>query len=196
MVAYAASILATIFGIELAVLGTGETGIRQVVRTSAQTSLLLFSAAFAASSLHQLRRSPPTRWLLANRRYVGVSFGVSHYAHLAALVALGGVSQPFVDSLNAPTIVGGGMGYVFLTTMVVTSFDRTAAALGPRWWGRLHKVGAYYLWFIFFQSYLPRMLITSVGYAPAVALLVTTLGLRLYASRQARQVQPATVIAA
>jgi DMSO/TMAO reductase YedYZ heme-binding membrane subunit len=192
IVGYAAVILLLLFGAELAWLGTGELGIRQVVRTSAQTSLLLFSTAFAASSLYRMRRSPLTRWLLVNRRYIGVSFGLSHYFHLAALIALGRVSQSFVDDLNAVTIVGGGLGYVFLTAMVATSFDRTAAALGTRWWGLLHKVGAYYLWFIFFQSYLPRMLITSLAYAPAVALLLAALGLRLAVGWQARQPQRAT----
>lgn len=187
IVGYAALILLPLFALELAVLGTGEDGIRQVVRTSAQTSVVLFALAFSASSLFQLRRTPATRWLLANRRYIGVSFGVSHYAHLAALVALGRVSTAFVEDLNAVTIVGGGMAYVFLTAMVATSLDRTAAALGRRWWERLHKVGGYYIWGIFFQSYLPRMLITSIFYAPAVALLAGALGLRIYAWWQTRR---------
>jgi DMSO/TMAO reductase YedYZ heme-binding membrane subunit len=187
LVGYAGTILVLVFGAELAWLGGGEAGVRQVVRTSAQTSLLLFSAAFAASSLYQVHRSSLTRWLLSNRRYIGVSFGLSHYFHLAALIALARISQPFVEELNAVTIVGGGLGYLFLTAMVVTSFDRTAAALGTRWWSVLHKVGAYYLWFIFFQSYLPRMLITSFAYAPAAALLLATLGLRLAVGWQARQ---------
>src|SRR6185295_5963877 len=100
------------------------------------------------------------------------SFGVSHYVHLAALVALGFVSPAFAESVSVVTLVGGGLAYVFLTAMVATSFDRTAAMLGPIWWGRLHKVGGYYIWGIFFQSYLPRLLMTSVFYAPAVALLV------------------------
>jgi hypothetical protein len=187
IVGYVSLVLFLIFFAELAVLGTAEEGIRQVVRTSAQTSVVLFTSAFAASSLFQLRRNRATRWLLANRRYVGVSFGVSHFAHLAALIALGRVSQEFVDNLNAATLIGGGLGYVFLAAMVATSFDRTAALLGPRWWGRLHKVGAYYLWFIFFQSYLPRMLITSLAYAPAVTLLVGAFGLRLYAAWRQRR---------
>jgi DMSO/TMAO reductase YedYZ heme-binding membrane subunit len=187
IVGVAALVLFSIFSLELAVLGAGEEGIRQVVRTSAQTSVALFVTAFSASSLFQLWRVPVTRWLLANRRYIGVSFGVSHYAHLAALIALGRVSPAFVESLNAVTLVGGGLGYVFLTAMVATSFDSTAALLGPTWWGRLHKVGSYYIWGIFFQSYLPRLLMTSVFYAPAVALLLAGLSLRLYAWWQGRR---------
>lgn len=191
IVGYATVLLFLLFSAELGWLGIGEPGIRQVVRTSAQTSLLLFSTAFAASSLYQVHRSSLTRWLLANRRYIGVSFGLSHFAHLAALIALAVISQPFVDNLNAVTIVGGGLGYAFLTAMVATSFDRTAAALGTRWWGLLHKVGAYYLWFLFFQSYLPRMF-TSVAYTPAVALLVAVLGLRLAVGWRSRQPRRAT----
>ncbi len=187
IVGYAALVLFSTFFFELAVFGATEEGIRQVVRTSAQTSLTLFVTAFSASSLFQLWRTPMTRWLLANRRYIGVSFGVSHYAHLAALIALGRVSATFVESLNPATIVGGGMAYVFLTAMVATSFDRTAALLGPIWWGRLHKVGSYYIWGIFFQSYLPRLLMTSVFYAPAVGLLLAGLSLRLYAGWQSRK---------
>jgi len=187
VVGYVSLILIPLFLAEIAVLGFNEEGVRQVVRTSAQTSVVLFTAAFAASSLFRLWRNPTTRWLLANRRYIGVSFGVSHYAHLAALIALGRVSQSFVDGLNAVTLIGGGGAYVFLTLMVLTSFDRTAAALGPVWWGRLHKVGGYYIWGIFFQSYLPRMLMTSLAYAPAVALLVGAMAIRLYTGWQDRQ---------
>jgi hypothetical protein len=187
IVAFAALALSTLFFLELALLGAGEAGVRQVVRTSAQTSLVLFVTAFSASSIFQLRRTRLTRWLLANRRYIGVSFGVSHYFHLIALIALGRVSSEFVESLNLVTIVGGGLAYVFLTAMVATSFDRTAAALGPVWWERLHKVGGYYIWGIFFQSYLPRLLYESVFYLPAVALLVVAISLRFYTSRQARR---------
>lgn len=187
IVGVAAAALSALFGLEILFLGTGEPGIRQVVRTSAQTSLVLFVTAFSASSLFQLHRTPLTRWLLSNRRSIGVSFGVSHYYHLAALIALGRVSVEFVESLNAVTIVGGGLAYVFLTAMVLTSFDRTAAMLGPVWWGRLHKVGSVYIWIIFFQSYLPRMLITSVLYAPAVGLLLGGMTVRIYAWWQVRR---------
>jgi len=35
---------------------------------------------------------PGERWMLANRRYLGVSFAVSHATHLLAIFALGGWS--------------------------------------------------------------------------------------------------------
>ena len=63
-------------------------GTRLAIRLTARTSLALFLLAFTASALVRLRPSPFTHWLRANRRYVGVSFAVSHAVHLAAVIAL------------------------------------------------------------------------------------------------------------
>src|SRR5262245_15492669 len=76
--------VALILGIE----GAGEDGLRTVIRATARTSVVLFVAAFTASSLRALWPVPVTRWLLTNRRYIGVSFAVSHFLHLLAILAL------------------------------------------------------------------------------------------------------------
>jgi sulfoxide reductase heme-binding subunit YedZ len=186
LVGWCSLFLGILFAALLVAFGTGEAGIRAVVRHSAQTSLVLFCAAFMASSLAQLRPGAATRWMLRNRRYLGVSFAASHTYHLLALFALARVSPPFVDSLNAVTLIGGGAAYVFIAAMVATSFDRTAAWLGARRWKRLHTVGAYYIWFIFVQSYVPRA-VMSAAYVPAAALLLVALGVRLAARRQRRR---------
>lgn len=178
--------LSALFLAELALFGTGEDGIRAVVRLSAQTSVVLFCAAFGASALRQTLRAPISTWLVRERRYVGLSFAYSHACHLLALLALGQVSQEFVDSLNAVTLGGGGMAYVFLTLMAATSNDRAVKALGVRNWGRLHTVGGYYIWIIFFQSYAPRAINVSPVYLLPTLLLLATLVLRIKAWRQAR----------
>jgi hypothetical protein len=162
--------------------GGGEAGWRAAVRLSAKTSLALFTAAFVASSLRVLWRTDLTRWLLANRRYVGVSFAASHAIHLVAILALVATVPEF--TIDLATLVGGGMAYVFLAAMAATSFDRSAAWLGPRRWRLLHKTGMYYCWFIFFISYLPRMLVESLWYFPFVAVLLGGIGLRFAARRR------------
>jgi hypothetical protein len=129
-----------------------------VVRTTARTSVLLFGVAFAASSLRLLWPNEATRWLLANRRYVGVSFATSHATHLLALLALADWSfATFVAMSDWTGLVLGGLGYLVIAAMTATSFDRTAAWLGPRRWQRLHTAGGWYLWFIFFASFAPRV---------------------------------------
>ncbi len=133
----------------LALAGPGEEGIRMVVRATARTSVVLFGLAFAASSLRRVWPSALTRWLLANRRYLGVSFATSHAAHLLALFALADWSlATFAAKGDWAGLVLGGLGYLFVAAMAATSFDRTAAWLGPRRWQRLHTIGGWYLWFI------------------------------------------------
>ncbi len=146
IVGWAALALGLLFGLLLAVHGTGPEGIREVLLASAKTSSLLFLAAFLASPLRSLRRNPATRWLLRNRRYVGVSFGVSHAYHLAAIVAYGATSGERFDRV---VLVFGGFGYALLAAMVATSNDAAVARLSVRRWRRLHVFGLYYQWLIF-----------------------------------------------
>lgn len=186
LVGWCALALVSLMTAILAWDGTAEPGVRAVVRTSAQTSFVLFVSAFVASAAQRLWRGAATRWMLANRRYLGVSFAVSHFMHLLSLVALARVSTEFVANLHAGTLIGGGLAYVFIAAMVATSFDRTAAWLGPRAWRRLHTTGMYYLWGIFFLSYLPRA-VMHPAYAPFAVTLITAIGLRTYVAVARRQ---------
>jgi len=179
IVGWAALAVATMVAVILGVAGTGEDGIRMVIRATARTSVALFGAAFVASALHRAWPGWGSRWLVANRRYVGVSFAVSHFTHLFALLALAHWSLGGMTAAAKPaTLVLGGIGYVFITAMVATSFDRTAAWLGPRTWSRLHTTGMYWLWFIFFSSFAPKSP-RSPLYAVITLGLLTALALRL-----------------
>jgi sulfoxide reductase heme-binding subunit YedZ len=153
----------------------GEEGIRAVIRLTARTSFVLFNAAFAASALAARWPGRFTRWLLANRRQVGVSFAVSHFVHLLAILALTRFTVVFGDA----TVVIAGLGYVAIAAMTATSFDRTAGWLGPRRWRRLHVGAGYFVWFVFLASYLPRTILESPAYAPFVVVLLAVLALRL-----------------
>jgi hypothetical protein len=74
-----------------------------------------------------------------------------------------------------------GIGFAFIIAMTATSFDRTAALIGPTAWRWLHVVGAYYIWFAFAKSYFPRTVHSSF-YLPIAAILVVALGVRLVGS--------------
>jgi methionine sulfoxide reductase heme-binding subunit len=150
-----------------------EEFVRIVIRITARCSVALFLLAFTASSLRALWPTRLTAWQLQNRRYLGVAFAVSHFTHLAALFTLGACfPRPFIDELNAVTLVGGGLAYLFLTLMTITSFVGPRRAIGERAWKILHTLGSYYIWLIFLNSYLSRALV-DISYAPyAVALLL------------------------
>eukprot|EP01035_Chromulina_nebulosa_P035093 gene35093-47158_t len=129
-------------------------GVRMVVRFTARSSLLLFCLAFAASSLARLWPAAGTHWLRRNRRYIGVSFAISHGIHAAAIIAFAVMAPAlFMEATSPASFVFGSIGYAFIIAMTVTSFDRTAAMLGPRAWRILHTSGIYYLWVQFMISF-------------------------------------------
>jgi len=180
IVGWATLLLGAMIAAILAVAGTGEDAIRIVIRATARTSVVLFSAAFVASALRRAWPGSASSWLLANRRYLGVSFAVSHAFHLTAILALAGwsVSRMVADASPTAAILGG-IAYLFILAMVATSFDRTAAWLGPRKWSRLHTIGVYWIWTIFFASFAPQAF-KSPLYVPFALLLVAALGIRLW----------------
>jgi len=177
LVGWASLALAAMTVAVLAVAGTGEDGVRMLIRATARSSLAFFSLAFAASSLRRLLHVPATAWLLRNRRYLGLSFAVSHAIHLAGIVALDvGWPEQFART-STTTLVGGGIGYVFVAAMAATSNDRAVAWLGRR---LLHLTGSWLLWGIFASSYVPRAVRTP-GYLPLAVAPIAVLGLRVAA---------------
>ena len=87
--------------------------------------------------------------------------------------------------------IGGGLGYVFVLLMGATSFDRTAALVGPRRWRLLHLVGGYYLSLIFLQAEAKRA--ADPSHWPYLGLVVGVLALRIFAGRFARRGLTGTV---
>jgi len=163
--------------------------VRVVVRTTAQTSLAFFCIAFSASSLHGLMPFALTRWLLANRRYFGVTFAYSHFVHAVGLYAFSQLDPTaFWAQANAVMFIFGGLGYVFIALMTLTSFDATAELVGRRAWQALHTTGAYYLWFVFLISEGRRAIYDSY-YWPFVGALLAVMALRFLAGRAKRSYQ-------
>ena len=156
-------------------------GVRLAIRATARTSLVLFVLAFTASALVELVPSEATRWQRRNRRYLGVSFAVSHFIHLAAIITLATLDTPLFWKLtNVTTIVLAGTAYLFIAAMTATSFDRTAAWLGPRKWRLLHLVGGWYIWISFAVAVGKRVPVDSF-YWPMAALVLVAAIVRLLA---------------
>jgi len=156
-------------------------GVRMVVRFTARSSLLLFCLAFSAGALARLWPSGWTRWQLRNRRQFGLAFAASHGLHALALVAFARLDPAaFAAATSVASYLFGGIGYAVIVAMTVTSFDRTAAALGPHGFRLLHRIGGYYLLAQFGVSFgmrVPGM----PNYALFLIPLVVTLVLRVAA---------------
>jgi methionine sulfoxide reductase heme-binding subunit len=175
-----ASLETAVFAVALAGLGTDEPGLRALVRLTVRVSFLVFIAVYAAAPLRELFRSPATRWLARNRRYLGVSFAWAHALHALAIALLVLLLGDAFKTSTA-TLVGGGLGYLLIAGMAASSFDRTARALGPRRWALLHRAGLHWLWFIFALDWTGAAIAKSPLYLPFAALTWAAAAARLAA---------------
>lgn len=156
-------------------------GVRMVIRFTARSSLLLFCLAFSAAALARLWPNAWTRWQRRNRRYLGLSFAASHAIHAVAIIVFGNMDPAgFAEATSPASYIFGGVGYAFIVAMSATSFDRTAALIGPRAWRALHLAGGYYLWFQFMVSFGKRVPAMPL-YAAFIIPLLAVMALRLIA---------------
>lgn len=126
-------------------------GLEHMILRSVRCALPLFVVAFTASSLATLWPSPYTRWLLSNRRYIGLAFAFGmawHFSFIGYSIFLYG------NQLNPRATALDLTGFVFLLSMTLTSFRFGARRLTPVNWRRLHKTGVYVIWFVATYIYL------------------------------------------
>ncbi len=186
---------ALIAALSFGIWGMGSDGLQHFTRYTARFAFLIFIVAFSAGALAQLFPSDRTRWLRRNRRYIGLSFALAHFIHLGALT---GFFISIGETPDIVTIVGGGLAYIFISLMALTSNDWSVKKLGPVVWRRLHLVGSYYIWAIFMNSYLGRIAREAppeprIIFIATAALGFAALGLRIAAwTKRRRRAAPAT----
>lgn len=112
-----------------------------LIRLSVRVALAPFLVAFTASALHQLRPSPLTRWMLANRKYFGLAFTVA-MAWQFVFILRAELPEPLFHWYNSYGIAT----YAAFTLMAVTSFDAVRRRVPRQIWRRLHKTGVYLIW--------------------------------------------------
>ena len=167
-------------------------GVRMVIRFTARTSLLFFCLAFSAAALARLWPGALTQWLRRNRGYLGVTFAASHGIHAIAIICFAAMAPAdYMAATSAASYIFGGIGYAFIIAMTATSFDRSAAAIGPRAFRILRLTGGYYLWFQFMVSFgkrIPGMPLYAVFLIPLLAVMALRL-IAMASARTSRTVQ-------
>jgi hypothetical protein len=150
----AAMIVAMIVAMVGAGLSSGE-GVSSMIQLSVRCAVPLLYLAFAASSLQILLPSPLGRWLLRNRKYVGLCFAAAMAWQLLFIVWMVGVHTDYYVSevYVLRDAIEGVTGYLFLIAMTVTSFKPGRRLLTAKQWRLLHKSGIYFLWAYAFSVY-------------------------------------------
>ena len=132
--------------------GDAADGWQAATRWTARFALIPFVIVFAAMPLMRHARGTMLG-ILRNRRGLGLAFAAAHFIHAGTFVTW------YVLTGRWPTVVtlvGGGLAYAFILAMALTSTDAARRAMG-RWWTHLHRWGLRYVWLIFFNSYLGRI---------------------------------------
>ena len=137
-------------------------------RYTARFAFPIFLTVFAASAWNRLAPGRVSRFLVRNRRALGLAFATAHTVHLVALVAYNVVAGTRPDAV---TIAAGGGAYLLIFAMVATSNDASVRRLGRNWL-RLHKLGVYWIWFVFTFSYAGRTFGGQPEFAPWFAAAV------------------------
>ena len=138
----------------LFLLETTEDKLLLWARYTARISFFFFLISFIASSIYYFFSNSITRSIKSNRRYIGLSFALTHSVHLVALISF------FVSINQNPdidTLAGGGLAYLAMYIMALTSNDNAVRKIGFKRWKLIHKVGANYIAFIFAFTYLGRV---------------------------------------
>jgi hypothetical protein len=113
-----------------------------------------FLLTFTASPLQRLFPGRVTRWLLANRRYLGLAFAVAAFCQLVPIATLALRFRPVLaDIHSASSQFGEDCIFLTLVLMTVTSFRAPGRLIGRVVWQRLHSAGIYLLAGLYAVSY-------------------------------------------
>ena len=182
IVALAGVVAVAVLVAVLAAYGTDAEGWRTAARATARASFVAFLPVFVASSINGLFGGPAGKWLLRNRRSLGLAFATCHLVHAITFMTYSAVrEQSIAELVSSGTLFGGGAGYVLVALMAVTSTNAAVKRLGRRKWTILHRTGMYTLAGIFVVTYLGRGLAGEPLGVAAMLALVAALGLRVAA---------------
>ena len=118
------------------------------LRVSARLAFIALLLAYVARPWHKL--TGRGRWLMVNRRYLGLTAALVHTVHFAYIVALFALTEAVLEAVTA---IFGGFAYLCIWVMALTSNRAAQQRLG-RWWSRLHRFGMHYLWLVFMQAFI------------------------------------------
>lgn len=160
--------------------GFTEESNRLVIRLTARISGVSFCLAFGASAFHAWQQNSFSWWVFMNRKFWGITFAIMHLIHLAFLGLLQSSFHPVFEKAATTSLLAGGLVYLFLILMLITSFPKYAKMVSKKNWVILHTIGGYWIWIIFMISYVKRVLGGSNEYWPLVILFSITLFLRIW----------------
>jgi hypothetical protein len=130
-------------------------GVSEMISFSVRWAVPFIFLVVAASSTQILFPGPFPMWLVRNRKYIGLCFAVAMAWQGAFIFMMSNFFRDyyFEEIYFLRDELEGSTGYIFLTAMVVTSFQFGRKYLSSKQWKLLHKSGIYFLWAYPFSVY-------------------------------------------
>ncbi|MEM8716560.1 MAG: hypothetical protein AAGE92_12425 [Cyanobacteria bacterium P01_G01_bin.4] len=146
--------LAMIIAMLMTNLATPE-GVSSMISFSVRWSVPFLFLAFAASAMQKLFSAEWSRWLLRNRKILGLIFAAGMAWQVTFILWLVGWHREYYieEVYILRDAIEGVIGYAFLIAMTITSFKAPRKWLGPKRWRLLHLWGIYFLWAYAFSTY-------------------------------------------
>ncbi|MGI9265538.1 MAG: hypothetical protein ACR2QU_11465, partial [Gammaproteobacteria bacterium] len=134
---------------------TTATGVSEMIGFSVRWAVPFIFLVVATSALQTLFPGPLPAWLLRNRKYVGMCFAVAMAWQGLFIFLMSNFHRDyyFEEVFYLRDELEGSTGYIFLTAMVITSFEFGRKRLSQAQWKLLHRVAMYYLWAYPFSVY-------------------------------------------
>lgn len=121
-------------------VGSGQFMLHNMLEPTGETSARLLVLALCATPLSMALpgwRGP--RWLVRNRRAIGVAAFLYGCLHLALYFYTSGSLGTVIDQIGWPYIWLGWLAFVLLIPLALTSTNRAVRRLG-RNWKKLHRL--------------------------------------------------------
>lgn len=133
-----------------ALLSDGFTleALQTTTRFSGRLSLMLFSIIFLFSNASEELTS-----YLSSKFFL--VFAIAHGIHLLELLNYGYLSG---NALNPVRALGGFIAYVMIFTMPFVQYLVDPAKIKQKKFVAIKTFSLYYIWFVFFMTYLPRVM--------------------------------------
>ena len=164
---------------------SGPLGVSEMIQMSVRCSVPLLYLAFAASAINTLFPGKFSRWLLRNRRYIGLSYASSMGWQLFFIIwMLAGYWEYYVEEVYLLSdLVFQVPGYLFIFAMTITSFHAVRRKMSQTQWHVLHRTGIYFLWFTVVDTYYYEL--TYYGDIQFIDYIYAAAGLLAYLMRVA-----------
>ncbi|MFT4614079.1 MAG: DMSO/TMAO reductase YedYZ heme-binding membrane subunit [Bacteroidia bacterium] len=131
------------------------SAVSEMIGYSVRLAIPFIYIVVAASSLQTLYPSVFSRWLLRNRKYVGLCFAVAMaWQGLYIFIISTFFREYYFEKIYVlRDEIEGTVGYIFLSLMVLTSFQVTRKKITQKQWKLIQQGGIYILWAYPFSVY-------------------------------------------